>query len=138
MLDLARPKFVELALGELKKRVTYHDPCMLGRYSRIFDQPRLLLDAVAELQLLEMAENRERALCCGSSAWVYCGAVNREIQRERLAQAEATGADILVTSCPKCQILLRCAQKGIADGISQIEIRDLSYLAAQSLSKEAD
>lgn len=128
----------ELVLGELKKRATYHDPCTLGRYSRIFDQPRRLLGAMEGLELLEMEESRERALCCGSSAWVYCGAVNREIQRERLAQAEATGAEILVTSCPKCQIHLRCAQKSISDGVPQIEIQDLSCLLARSLSKEAN
>ena len=81
---------------------------------------------------MEMDESRERALCCGSSAWVHCGAVNRRIQGERLDQAKATGAEILVTSCPKCQIHLRCAQKG-DDDVPQIEIQDLACLIAQSL-----
>jgi heterodisulfide reductase subunit D len=123
----------ELGLGSLEKRVTYHDPCTLGRCARIFDEPRLILGALASLELAEMEQNRERALCCGASPWVHCGAVNRQIQAQRLAQAEATGADILVTACPKCQIHLKCAQKGADGSIPQIEIQDLAYLVARSL-----
>jgi len=124
----------QLALSGLKQKVTYHDPCTLGRYSRIFDQPRRILASTDGLELVEMADNREKALCCGASPWVNCGAVNRQIQKERLAQAGATGADILVTACPKCQIHLKCAQKNSEDDDTcQIEIRDLFDLASQSL-----
>lgn len=122
----------DLKLGETEERVTYHDPCALGRGSRIFDEPRQILGTIANQGIVEMEQNREKALCCGASPWVHCGAVNREIQKQRLAQAGATGAEILVTSCPKCQIHLKCAQKGDRN-VTQIEIRDLSYLAAQSL-----
>ncbi|TET73812.1 MAG: (Fe-S)-binding protein [Dehalococcoidia bacterium] len=123
----------ELDLGELKTRVTYHDPCTLGRCSRIFDEPRQIMAAVVGLEMVEMEQSREKALCCGASPWVHCGAVNRQIQEQRLAQAEATGADILVTSCPKCLIHLRCAQKSGDGKIPQVEIQDLAYLAARSL-----
>jgi len=124
----------ELALGELKQKVTYHDPCTLGRYSRIFDQPRRILHSMDGLELVEMADNREKALCCGANPWVHCGSVNKQIQKERLAQAGATGADILVTACPKCQIHLKCAQETTEnDDICQVEIRDMFDLAAQSL-----
>jgi len=123
----------ELSLGRIEKRATYHDPCTLGRCSRIFDEPRQILGALDDLELVEMEQNREKALCCGASPWVYCGAVNRQIQNQRLAQAEATGADILVTSCPKCQIHLKCAQKSGEGGSHQIEIQDLASLAARSL-----
>lgn len=123
-----------LSLGRLEQKVTYHDPCALGRYSRIFDPPRRILEAIDGLEIVEMADNREKALCCGASPWAHCGAVNKQIQKERLAQAAATGADILVTACPKCQIHLRCAQKN-AEGndVCQIEIRDLFDIAAESL-----
>ncbi len=123
----------ELSLGELEKRATYHDPCTLGRCSRIFDEPRHILAAVAGLDVVEMEQSREKALCCGASPWVYCGAVNREVQEQRLAQAEAVGADILVTSCPKCQIHLRCCQKSGDGTVPRVEIQDLAYLAARSL-----
>lgn len=123
-----------LTLGGLKRKVTYHDPCTLGRYSRIFEQPRRILTSMKGLEIVEMADNREKTLCCGASPWVNCSVINRQIQKERLGQAGTTGADILVTACPKCQIHLRCAQKSSENNdICQIEIRDLFDLAAQSL-----
>lgn len=124
----------DLSLGRLETSVTYHDPCTLGRCSRIFDEPREILSAVEGLELVEMEQNRDKALCCGASPWIHCGAVNRQIQEERLAQAEATQADILVTACPKCQIHLKCAQKSGNGKPSQVEIEDLASLAARSLS----
>jgi Fe-S oxidoreductase len=123
----------ELSLGRLESRVTYHDPCTLGRCSGIYDEPRWILDAISGLEVVEMEETREKALCCGASPWVYCGAVNREIQERRLGQAEAVEAELLVTSCPKCQIHLRCAQRSGDRSASRVEIRDLACLAAQSL-----
>ncbi|MFC1985134.1 (Fe-S)-binding protein [Chloroflexota bacterium] len=124
----------QLALRGLKQKVTYHDPCTLGRYSRMFDQPRHILNSVENLEVVEMADNREKALCCGASPWVHCGLVNKQIQKERLAQAGATGANKLVTACPKCQIHLKCAQKNAENNdVGQIEIQDLFDFAAQSL-----
>jgi len=89
------------------------------------------------LELMEMTDNREKALCCGASPWAHCGSINKQIQRERLAQAGATGADMLVTACAKCQIHLKCAQKNAENNdVCQIEIRDLYDLVAQSLSSQ--
>ncbi len=110
------------------KTVTYHDPCTLGRGSGLYQQPRQLLESVPGLALVEMETNRERALCCGASPWAACNSVNRQIQGERLAQAEATGAAVLVTACPKCQIHFKCAQKSQDCQVSQIEVKDLAAL----------
>jgi Fe-S oxidoreductase len=123
----------KLSLGKLEKRVTYQDPCTLGRCSRIFDEPRQILSAVAGLELAEMEQSREKALCCGATSWLQCGAVNRQIQKQRLAQAEASQAEILVTACPKCQIHLKCAQKSGNANDQGIEIQDLASLVARSL-----
>ncbi len=123
-----------LVLGGLDRRVTYHDPCTLGRYSRIFDPPRRILESIEGLELVEMVDNREKALCCGASPWAYCSSVNKQIQKERLAQAAATGAEVLVTACPKCQIHLKCAQKNAENNdVCQIEICDLFDLVTQAL-----
>jgi len=124
----------KLSLGSFPKKVTYQDPCTLGRYSRIFNQPRQILEAIDGLELVEMVDNREKALCCGASPWAYCGQINKKIQKERLSQAEATGAEVLATACPKCQIHLKCAQKNAEiNDVCQIEIRDLFEIAAESL-----
>ena len=127
----------ELHIGRLKKKVTYQDSCTLGRGLRIFDSPRRILSAVDGLELVEMEPNLERALCCGASSWVQCGAANRQIQDERLTQAEVTGAEILVTSCPKCQIHLKCTQRNRNGRTPKIDIQDLAGLAARSLDQEA-
>jgi heterodisulfide reductase subunit D len=126
----------ELRLDNLKEVATYQDPCTLGRNLRIFDSPRQILCAVNGLEFREIQPSREVALCCGASSWVHCGATNKQIQDERLAQAEATGADVLVTSCPKCQIHLKCAQHSRNGKTPGIEIQDLGALVARSLDQE--
>jgi Fe-S oxidoreductase len=128
----------DLRLGALAKKETYQDPCTLGRGLRIFESPRRILKAISGMELEEMQPNRETALCCGASSWVHCGAANRQIQDERLTQAEATGAEILVTSCLKCRIHLKCTQQSRNGKKPKIDIQDLATLAAGSLDQEAD
>ena len=125
----------EMKLGKLDQKVTYHDACELGRCSRIFEEPRTILQAIDNLELVEMEQNRETALCCGSSPWAHCGAVNRQIQEKRLAQAQATGASVLTTACPKCQIHLKCAQKIGGEMVPQVDIQDLASVLARSLEE---
>ncbi|NIV31115.1 MAG: (Fe-S)-binding protein, partial [Anaerolineae bacterium] len=103
----------DLAFAPLPGQVTYHDPCRLVRYLNVHEQPRAVLDAVPELELSEMEDNRERALCCGSTAWINCGSSAKAIQREKLQRARQTGASVMLTTCPKCQIHLSCACKDL-------------------------
>ncbi|HSW57380.1 MAG TPA: (Fe-S)-binding protein [Dehalococcoidales bacterium] len=125
LAPLAQEK--KLKLSGFKKKVTFHDPCTLGRGAGLYEEPRQLLKSMDGLDLLEMESNRERALCCGASPWAACNSVNRQIQGKRLAQAEAA-AEMLVTACPKCQIHFKCAQKGLENPVSQIEVKDLAEL----------
>jgi len=130
----------KVADGELKfhrsaKKVTYHDPCRLGRFSSIYDEPRTIIDAIPGVELLEMPRSRTSALCCGTQAWMNCGTVNKQIQSERLREASATGADVLLTFCPKCQIHFRCAMHDDRLGEELgIEIEDVTSLAAKALT----
>ncbi len=116
------------------KKVTYHDPCRLGRFSGIYDEPRAIIEAIPGVELLEMPHNRAGALCCGTQAWINCGSINKQIQAERLREAKATGAEILLTSCPKCQIHLKCAihDPNLGEDL-QIEIEDITSFAARAL-----
>ncbi len=90
--------------GEYGKKVTYHDPCYLGRHNGIYDRPRELLNKVSGLELREMADSRERSLCCGGGG----GRIWMETPKEerfsglRARQAVDSGAEVLVTSCPYC------------------------------------
>jgi heterodisulfide reductase subunit D len=99
-----------LTLGELSRRVTYQDPCRLGRHLGVYEQPRKALQAVGGLELLEMPKNRKNAICCGVSSWTNCTSFSKRLQDMRLAEAASTGAEMLITGCPKCQIHFRCAQ----------------------------
>jgi len=120
-------------LKKLEKRVTYQDPCRLGRFCGVFDAPREVIKA-SGAELLEMRKNRRNSICCGTSSWVNCDAYSRMIQANRLKEAKDTGAEILVTACPKCQIHFSCTQN--AEGYPEegkIEIVDLTKLFAQAI-----
>lgn len=95
-----------LSLGRMDgdyASVTYHDPCYLGRYQGIYEEPRKLLEGIPGLKLSEMDENKGNALCCGGGGggmWV-----DHEGERpsmRRVKQAADTGASQMVTSCPYC------------------------------------
>jgi heterodisulfide reductase subunit D len=123
-----------LPAGRRVGRVTFHDPCRLGRHLGLYDPPRILLQAIDGLELVEMYHHRNTALCCGTSMWMNCGLASKQIQMTRLREARETGADVLVTACPKCQIHLTCAMKDPhLDGFGDIQIRDLATVVADAL-----
>lgn len=106
-------------------RFTYHDPCELGRGSGIYDQPRAVIEAVGTL--LEPAQTRENALCCGSSV---ANTAISDAQQVRLARSvtselEATGAEVIVTACPLCK-------KALVRGTKN-EVRDLAEIVAAAV-----
>lgn len=114
--------------------VTYHDPCRLGRLAGIYEPPRRLLELIPEIRLVEMERNRENALCCGTSAWMECSSYSKAIQVERMQEAIHTGAQTLITACPKCQIHLSCAQSGTD---SELKVIDLFSYLSQRLNDTA-
>ena len=127
----------ELKFKEFSKKVTYQDPCRLGRHLGVYDSPRKVLEAIPGLELIEMEKNRECALCCGTSAFTNCGLYSHEMRVERLREAEASGAEILVTSCPKCQVHFECAMNNRSEEKGpdiDIEVVDLANLVAGALA----
>jgi Fe-S oxidoreductase len=89
---------------EYRKKVTYHDPCYLGRHNGIFDEPREVLKKIPGLELREMAESREDSLCCGMGGgriWFETPKSER-FSILRLEQAIGLGAEVLATCCPYC------------------------------------
>jgi Fe-S oxidoreductase len=89
---------------EYGKKVTYHDPCYLGRHNDIFDEPRGVLKKISGLELVEMADAREESLCCGMGGgriWMETAKEER-FSNLRLEQAIKVGAEVLATSCPYC------------------------------------
>jgi Fe-S oxidoreductase len=114
-------------------RVTYQDPCRLGRYLNIYNEPRSLLAALG-LDLREMERARSASLCCGTTGWTSCGQVSKNIQIERLQEASQTGANRMITACIKCQIHFRCAQEDPQlENRLNLKIQDLTTLIANHL-----
>jgi len=115
------------------KTVTFHDPCRLGRHLGIYDAPRKVLEGLG-YKVVEMRHARRNALCCGTNGWTHCDAANKAIQVQRLREAKATGADMMVTACLKCQIHFKCAlmDARLKDEIG-IEMVDLATLVAAQL-----
>lgn len=125
----------QIKLKEMDKTVSYQDPCRLGRHLGIYDQPRLAINAVPKLKLNEMARSRKRAICCGVSAWMNCSTYSKSIQITRLKEAKQTAADLLVLSCPKCEIHFNCAMKDEKVGKDvKIETIQLVVLIADLLT----
>ncbi len=95
----------KLKLKKIKKpvKITYHDPCHLGRYCGVYDEPRQIIKALG-YELVEMKFNREGAFCCGGGGGVRSNysELSEEIAKERVNQALETKADLIVTSCPMC------------------------------------
>ncbi len=122
------------------RRVTYHDPCRLGRHLGVYDAPRRLLDALPGADRVEMDRSGPDALCCGSPGFVRCDAASRGLQSRRLESAAATGAAKMLTTCPKCLIHFTCAQR--EDALRgrrrrAIEVEDLTVFAAELLERGA-
>jgi Fe-S oxidoreductase len=112
---------------------TYQDACRLGRHLGVYEEPRALLRA-SGLDLVEMERTHRNSLCCGTSCWTACGQVSKNIQVERLKEAKATGAEMLITSCIKCQIHFKCAQQDpTLENDIAIPVRDLATVLADRL-----
>jgi Fe-S oxidoreductase len=117
-------------------RYTYHDSCYLGRYNEIYDQPRELLKTVPGLQTAEMARRRRDGFCCGGGGgqmWMETDP-NTRINHRRLQEAmEMAKADVVVTACPYCLIMMDDAirSKGVGE---TVQVKDLAEVIRAHLS----
>ncbi|MDZ7261163.1 MAG: (Fe-S)-binding protein [candidate division KSB1 bacterium] len=124
----------QISFNGFNGKVTYQDPCRLGRHLGIYDPPRQVMKAMSGLELTDMRHSRNTSVCCGVGNWMGCNAFTKQLQVNRLKEAKATGADLLITACPKCEIHLKCALHDEKVGQEiQMEIRDLMALAASRL-----
>jgi heterodisulfide reductase subunit D len=117
---------------EVEKTVTYHDPCHIGRYSRIFDAPRAVLGAIPGVKFREMERIREWSLCCGAGGG--CKTAYPDYAQwaamKRIDEATDTGAEIIVSACPFCENNLGDAALA---GNYALEVMDLMALVNMAL-----
>lgn len=118
--------------GDYARRVTWHDPCYLGRHNDIYDEPRELLDRVAGLERVEMADNRADSLCCGGGGgriWMETAKAER-FSDLRVKQAQEAGAEVLATSCPYCITNFEESRLSL-DPENKLAIKDISEIIAE-------
>jgi len=121
----------------LRRKVTYHDPCYLGRYNGLYDAPRKVLDAIG-IDLVEMGRNRQEAFCCGAGGgriWMEDapGIEQRPAENRVLEAAGLKGVAVLVTACPKDLVMFQDAVK-TAGLEGRMEVRDIAELVEQAVA----
>ena len=113
--------------NEFKAKVTYHDPCHLGRHSKVFEEPRNILKKIKGIDFVEMKRNRENSRCCGAGGG-YKSAFNDfavNIAAERIRDAEEVGAEVIATACPFCVLNLKHGAKKIGSKIKVMDITEI-------------
>jgi Fe-S oxidoreductase len=133
LLELIKEHKIEFT-KELNKRVVYHDPCYLGRHNDIYDEPREVLKSIPGLELIELPDYREEAVCCGGGGgrvWMETKKGER-FSDLRLEQAIELGADVLAVACPICMVMFKDSQLTVDKG-EAIEIKDITELVQEAI-----
>ena len=108
--------------------VTYHDPCYLGRYGGVYEEPRKLLESIPGVKFNEMDDNRSNALCCGGGGGgMYVETEGARPSHRRVSQAEESGAGVMATACPFCVLNFEDAVKTVG---AKVKIRDVAEILA--------
>lgn len=125
----------KIKLNSSAGKMTFHDPCRLGRHMGVYEPPRQSLGHLTGTQLIEMPHHKKRATCCGVSAWMNCSQVSKQIQGKRLREGALVGADTFITACPKCQIHFQCAlQDSQLKEEVKFTIKDFTEVFAEALN----
>ena len=121
--------------GEVRKEVTFHDPCFLGRHNGEYEAPRLLLEGIAGVRLHEMELAKETASCCGmggGNMWYESQGGSKTMVQNRLEHIAKTGAKTLVTGCSFCMINFKGAFKNL-EATKDLEVMDLAEMVHASM-----
>jgi len=120
---------------EVRELLTYHDSCYLGRYNKVYKEPRDVLSRIPGMRTVEMEQCRDKGLCCGAGgARMWMEETGEKVNHRRLAQIEKTGADAVASACPYCLIMLDDAAK--TKDREDIKRYDVAELVERSLQSE--
>lgn len=114
---------------DLAEKITYHDPCYLGRHNGIYDEPRGVLRKISGVELDEMPESRSESFCCGGGGgrvWMETPKAER-FSDLRMNQALGVGAKVLATSCPYCITMFEDSRKTM-DVTEKIKVKDVTEI----------
>ena len=116
---------------ELPESITFHDPCYLGRYNKVYDAPRRILEAIPGVELREMERSKEKGLCCGAGGgrmWME-EKLGERINQTRMKEIAAMRTDKVGVSCPFCMVMIGNAKEEIQQGPPAFDVLELARAA---------
>jgi Fe-S oxidoreductase len=125
---------ITLPEGFDQRKLTYHDPCYIGRYNDIYDEPRRVLTVLNSNGVTEMRRNRTKSFCCGGGggrAWME-EKIGKRINQTRVNEALETGAQVLAAACPFCITMFDDGIKGV-EAEEKMQIEDISEIVVQAI-----
>lgn len=135
LLELIHSGKIKLQEGQ-ELRLTFHDPCYLGRYNDIYDPPRQVLQAISKTTMIEMRLNKTKAMCCGAGGgqiWIQ-SEKGRRIEDMRFEQVQEVDAQVVATACPYCTIMLDAVAQ-IKEPTGKIKVMDIAELVVRALAQ---
>jgi glycolate oxidase len=123
--------------GAKKVKVSYHDPCDIGRHMNIYEPPRNVIRALPSVELVEFPQNRNLAKCCGGGGGLkaYDTEMSLEIAYKRIQEANSVGAEVVVSACPACKSNLQVAAARLRkEKKGKIKVMDIAELVADAIA----
>ncbi len=128
---------LQLPQGFDKRKLTYHDPCYIGRYNDVYDEPRRVLTVLNSEGVTEMRRNRNKSFCCGGGggrAWME-EKIGKRVNQTRVNEALETNAEVLAAACPFCITMFEDGIKGV-EAEEKIQVEDISEIIARAIEKK--
>ena len=124
-------------VGNISSKISFHDPCLLGRVNELTDPPRAILETVPDAHVIEMPHSGPDTLCCGGGGgrmWMETPPGER-FSDLRVQEALDVGADIIATACPLC---ISCLEDSIGSmGVTKLKVRDIAEITQMALGQES-
>ena len=130
--NLQKENKLQLKPVQNSKKITYHDPCYLGRHNDIIDEPRSDIKMLG-MNFVELDRSKSNSFCCGAGGaqmWKEEESGNEPIRQNRMKEIQNSGAELVCTSCPFCLTMMRDASNELEAGI---ESKDIAQLIADRL-----
>ena len=126
---------IKLHNSSVKKTLTYHDSCYLGRYNQIYEQPRDILSNINNIEIIEMKRSKSRGYCCGAGGgrMFLEDEEGGRVNIERTKEALETKADTIASACPFCMTMLTDGVKHF-DKLDQVEVKDIAEIVLQNIN----
>jgi Fe-S oxidoreductase len=125
---------LQLPVGFDRRKLTYHDPCFIGRWNGVYDEPRRVLNVINSEGVQEMERNRNRSFCCGGGGgrvWME-EKIGKRINNTRVQEALSTGADAMAAACPFCITMFEDGIKAV-EASDRFGVEDISEILARAL-----